>query len=128
MINNLNQTFLADESCDFAIIRALRAEGFDVVSVTESYPALADEYVLEIAYREKRLLLTEDKDFGEWVFSHGKKMAGIVLFRYPARLRHSIANMTVELVREYGLSLISNFTVIEPGRARIRKMTGNLDG
>ena len=42
--------------------------------------------------------------------------------------KHSIANMTVELVREHGLSLISNFTVIEPGRARIRKMTGNLDG
>ncbi len=123
MINNLNQTFLADESCDFAIIRALRAEGFDVVSVAESYPALADENVLEIAYREKRLLLTEDKDFGEWVFSHGKQMCGIVLFRYPSIMRHSIANVTVELVKERGLSLINKFTVIEPGRARIREKT-----
>jgi len=123
LTNNLNQTFLADESCDFAIIRALRAEGFDVVSVAESYPALADENVLEIAYREKRLLLTEDKDFGEWVFSHGKQMCGIVLFRYPAIMRHSIANVTVELVKEHGLSLINKFTVIEPGRARIRKKT-----
>ena len=123
MINNLNQTFLADESCDFAIIRALRAEGFDVVSVAESYPALADENVLEIAYREKRLLLTEDKDFGEWVFSHGKQMCGIVLFRYPSIMRHSIANVTVELVKEHGLSLINKFTVIEPGRARIREKT-----
>ena len=123
MINNLNQTFLADESCDFAIIRALRAKGFDVVSVAESYPALADENVLEIAYREKRLLLTEDKDFGEWVFSHGKQMCGIVLFRYPAIMRHSIANVTVELVKEHGLSLINKFTVIEPGRARIREKT-----
>ena len=123
MINNLNQTFLADESCDFAIIRALRAEGFDVVSVAESYPALVDENVLEIAYREKRLLLTEDKDFGEWVFSHGKQMCGIVLFRYPSIMRHSIANVTVELVKEHGLSLINKFTVIEPGRARIREKT-----
>jgi len=123
LINNLNQTFLADESCDFAIIRALRAKGFDVVSVAESYPALADENVLEIAYREKRLLLTEDKDFGEWVFSHGKQMCGIVLFRYPAIMRHSIANVTVELVKEHGLSLINKFTVIEPGRARIREKT-----
>jgi len=123
LINNLNQTFLADESCDFAIIRALRAEGFDVVSVAESYPALADENVLEIAYREKRLLLTEDKDFGEWVFSHGKQMCGIVLFRYPSIMRHSIANVTVELVKEHGLSLINKFTVIEPGRARIREKT-----
>jgi len=121
LINNLNQIFLADESCDFTIIRTLRAEGFDVVSVAESYPSIADETVLEIAYREKRLLLTEDKDFGEWIFSHGKKMYGIVLFRYPARLRQNIGNLTVELVNEHGLLLTNNFTVIEPGRARIRK-------
>ena len=27
--------FLADESCDFAVVRALRAEGFDVLAVSE---------------------------------------------------------------------------------------------
>lgn len=27
--------FLADESCDFAIVRALRADGFDVLAVSE---------------------------------------------------------------------------------------------
>jgi hypothetical protein len=30
--------FLADESCDFAIVRALRAAGHDVVAVTERLP------------------------------------------------------------------------------------------
>ncbi len=88
----------------------------------DRHDRLADELVLKIA------TLTEDKGFGEWVFSHGKKMGGIVLFRYPARLRYTIANQTVEFVREHGLSLINNFTAIEPGRARIRKNTGHLDG
>jgi hypothetical protein len=32
--------FLADESCDFAVVRSLRAEGFEVLSVAED---LADE-------------------------------------------------------------------------------------
>jgi hypothetical protein len=27
--------FLADESCDFAVVRALRAEGYDVLAVSE---------------------------------------------------------------------------------------------
>ncbi|CAG0937031.1 hypothetical protein TFLX_05935 [Thermoflexales bacterium] len=27
--------FLADESCDFAVVRALRAAGFDVLAVSE---------------------------------------------------------------------------------------------
>jgi predicted nuclease of predicted toxin-antitoxin system len=44
--------FLADESCDFAVVRALRS---------------ADHDVMERAVREGRLLITEDKDFGQLV-------------------------------------------------------------
>ena len=39
---------------------------------------------LEIARRESRLLLTEDKDFGELVFRSAKKaVPGVVLLRIP---------------------------------------------
>ena len=31
--------FLADESCDFTVVRSLRSAGYDVVAVTESFPA-----------------------------------------------------------------------------------------
>ena len=29
--------FLADESCDFAVVRALRAEGYDVLAEPEEW-------------------------------------------------------------------------------------------
>jgi len=32
----LTLRFLADESCDFAVVRALREDGFDVVAVSEA--------------------------------------------------------------------------------------------
>lgn len=57
--------FLADESCDFAIVRALRAEGFDVLAISELSPRASDETVIDLAVRENRVLLTEDKDFGQ---------------------------------------------------------------
>jgi len=41
--------FLADESCDFAVIRSLRSEGYDVVAVSESFPSAPDIEVLRIA-------------------------------------------------------------------------------
>ena len=56
--------FLADESCDFGIVRALRAAGHDVKAVAEAALGAADAVVLELAARERRVLLTEDKDFG----------------------------------------------------------------
>ncbi|OGA47761.1 MAG: hypothetical protein A3F74_04595 [Betaproteobacteria bacterium RIFCSPLOWO2_12_FULL_62_58] len=41
--------FLADESCDFGVVRALRAAGFDVVAVVEKAPGALDERVIELA-------------------------------------------------------------------------------
>ena len=53
--------FLADESCDFEVVRALRGAGDDVSAVTDLAPGADDEQVLAIAANESRVLLTEDK-------------------------------------------------------------------
>lgn len=50
--------FLADESCDFAVVRALRSEGHDVVAVSESQQRSVDRDLMEMAHRDERILLT----------------------------------------------------------------------
>jgi predicted nuclease of predicted toxin-antitoxin system len=42
---------------------------------------LADEAILEIANQENRILLTNDKDFGEIVFRQKLITSGVILFR-----------------------------------------------
>ena len=114
--------FLADESCDFAIVRGLRSIGFDVRAVVEDMPGIPDPEVLKTAVSENRILLTEDKDFGEWVFAHKSATAGVVLIRYPSSVRSVMTELMVELVSRHGNELLEKFTVLEPGRARIRKV------
>jgi len=114
--------FLADESCDFCVVRKLRAGGHDVVSVSETLSGAADLEVLRFAVDEARILLTEDKDFGDWVFAHGEQIAGVVLLRFPASARTALGKNVDVLIREQGADLTNSFTVLEPGRARIRKM------
>ena len=41
--------FLADESCDFAVVRALRAAGHDVKAVVETHRGATDESVIALA-------------------------------------------------------------------------------
>jgi len=113
--------FLADESCDFTVVRTLRSADYDVVSVAESLPSTPDVEVLRFAVEEERILLTEDKDFGEWIFAHGEVMSGVVLIRFPANMRLELGNAVSSLVAEHGPNLVKSFTVLEPGRARIRK-------
>lgn len=60
--------FLADENCDFAIVRALRLEGFEVLAVSEYTHRSDDRVLIDLAFSEQRILLTEDKDFGWLVY------------------------------------------------------------
>ena len=114
--------FLADENCDFLVVRTLRSAEYDVLSVAESFPSVSDQQVLRHATKEKRILLTEDKDFGEWVFAHGENVSGVILIRFPANARTRLGKEITLLVDEHGIELKKCFVVLEPGRARLRKI------
>ncbi|SRR6266705_3288526 len=111
--------FLADESCDFAAVRALRTEGFDVLSVAEASAGADDERVIALALDDRRILVTEDKDFGRLVFAAGSKSLGVVLIRFPASARSAVGARTIELVRKHADRLTGSFVVLQPERIRI---------
>ena len=111
--------FLADESCNFTAVRALRAEGFDVLAVAEAIPGAEDDQVIEYAVREERVLLTEDKDFGQLVYAAGHASCGIILIRYTIAARPTLGARIVALVRNHGHRLPGSFVVLDPHRIRI---------
>ncbi len=95
--------FLADECCDKAVVRALRADGHDdVLSVSDISPRASDLDVIRLAVREKRILLTEDKDFGQLVFAHGQKTLGVIFLRFPTSARTQIQKDVLSLVKQQG--------------------------
>ena len=113
--------FLADESCDFGIVRALREAGHDVSAITEEASAIEDSEVIKLSFSEKRILLTEDKDFGQLVHAYGRKAHAVVLLRYPAQLRKNLARDIVRLTKLHGRRLTGCFVVVEPGRVRFSR-------
>jgi predicted nuclease of predicted toxin-antitoxin system len=115
---------LADESCDFSVVRALRTAGHDVVAVFEISPRVEDARVLGLASQQQRIVITEDKDFGQLVFAFGKSTRGVIFLRYPASVRLKIAKEVVNLVKRRGETLTGCFTVVQPGRIRIGQTPG----
>jgi predicted nuclease of predicted toxin-antitoxin system len=111
--------FLADESCDFAVVRALRAAGHEVVTVAEVARGAGDGRVIGLATETGSILLTEDKDFGQLVFASGQGKSGVVLFRFPGAARRQLQVAAVDLVQQFGERLVTSFVVVEPGRVRI---------
>ena len=77
-------TFLADESLEYRLVLFLRDLGYDIFSISEDSPSISDEEVLAKAYAEKRIVLTNDKDFGDLIFLNKLSHKGVVLFRLKA--------------------------------------------
>ncbi len=111
--------FLADESCDQALVRALRAAGHEVTAAAEEGPRSVDAELISRARAEQRVLITEDKDFGWLVFASGNKSAGVILIRFPGNARRRLVDAVLALVRERGAELVNSFAVVEPGSIRI---------
>ena len=111
--------FLADESCDFAAVRALRSAGYDVAAVAELAPQAQDTEVIALAARERRVLLTEDKDFGQLVYAELRDSSGVILIRFPTWEREALPAAILEAVKELSDRLTGIFVVLTPQRIRI---------
>ncbi|MCL5105583.1 MAG: DUF5615 family PIN-like protein [Armatimonadetes bacterium] len=73
--------FIVDECVGPVVARQLRELGHDVFSVYEQARGISDDEVIDRARTEDRILVTNDKDFGEKVYRDGKLHSGIVLLR-----------------------------------------------
>ncbi|MXX12903.1 MAG: hypothetical protein F4Z86_05550, partial [Gemmatimonadetes bacterium] len=62
---------LADENISEQVVVRLRAAGQDVRWTKETDRGEADPNLLELATRERRTLITYDKDFGDLVHRDG---------------------------------------------------------
>lgn len=100
-------------------------QGHDVLSVRDSDPEAPDATVLERAYRENRVLITEDKDFGELVFVHRLPHPCIVRF-VEMRVVEKVAAVN-ELIRRHSDEL-RNGTLVVVTRGRLRFRYGRDDG
>lgn len=101
---------VADESCAGPVIRALRAGGHDLLAIADSAPGASDEAVIARAFNEGRVLITEDRDFGELVYARGHSAAGVVLVKFPSRVRSAKPTAVVEALSKLGARLREGFT------------------
>ncbi len=82
-------------------------------------PGADDQTVVRLALHDSRILLTEDKDFGQLVHASPGNAPGVIFMRCPASARQAMAQTVVELVRTHNEQLMGRFAVVEPGRIRV---------
>lgn len=114
--------FLADECCATSVVDALRSDGHDVLYAMESMRGAPDDEVLTRAFAEDRILLTEDKDFGELVYRLHQPARGIVLLRFDVSDRDLKIPRLRALLEEDVERLPGSFVVLEVNKTRFRPL------
>ena len=74
---------------------------------------------MEMALTEGRLLLTEDKNFGQLAYATTQLHSGVLLLRWRSKERTKLPQIVVDLVAKRGDRLVGRFIVVEPGRVRL---------
>ncbi len=113
---------IADENIPPIMIAALRNIPVNVVSVKEDYSGSQDESIIELAQRTGRIILTEDKDFGEWVFAHKTEGISVIFLRYHFTDTKQMVSIVAELLRSGTERFLNKFTTVTTRKIRVREL------
>lgn len=112
--------FLVDESVEYSVVSFLRSLGYDTYSIAEQSPSLEDKSVLSIAYDEKRILITNDKDFGELIYRIKLPHKGVILFRLWKEDGDSKIKRLKRLLDKFSDKLSNHFAIVTESKVRFR--------
>jgi predicted nuclease of predicted toxin-antitoxin system len=113
--------FLVDVcACSSTLLAFLRSHGHDVVAAAVVGAQASDERLMEQALQEERVLVTNDKDFGELIFVR-KLPHGPIVRMDELSVDEQVKGIT-ELLQHHQVELTGPVIVtILRGRIRIRR-------
>lgn len=113
--------FLVDECTGPAVAHWLKQLGHDVFSVYEQAGGIADDKVLEIAQKEGRILITNDRGFGDKVFRERRQHHGVVFLRLANERGVNKIRVLSELLDRHSEAIKDRFVVVTETQIRFGK-------
>lgn len=110
--------FLVDECTGPAVGHWLEGRGHEVFSVFDDAPGMSDTEVIRQAHEEGRILITNDKDFGEKVHRGQFPHCGIVLLRLDDERSQNKIAVLRRLLDEHSDRLRNRFVVATAEQVR----------
>ncbi len=111
--------FLADVNVEKPLVDYLTKQGYDIKWLPDYNREMSDEDLLRLANQEKRIFITNDKDFGDLIFLQKKLSAGTILFRVKGQKSEEKIKLLKKLLMGYGDRLLDHYVVITKLKIRI---------
>ena len=120
---NNSYIFLADENIPLSVIKQLRKEGCKIISVLEEFKSSSDKNILELSSKNKWIIITFDRDFGDLIFKQNcGKPFGIIFLRIIPKSPNYILKFLKWLLMQTNVSFEGNFVVVNKDKVRTIKI------
>lgn len=113
--------FLIDECTGPAVGSWLRDHNHDVFSVFDEARGMDDDAIITKALHENRILITNDKDFGDKVYRDGRLHKGVILLRLEDERPASKIRILARLLEKYSNRIPDSFLVVTERQVRFAK-------
>ena len=113
--------FLVDECTGPKVARWLSDQGHDVFSVFDEARGLDDNSIIQRAFEEDRILITNDKDFGEKVYRERHPHRGVIFLRLNDERAANKVDVLHRLLQDYPERLPNQFAVVTETRVRFAR-------
>jgi len=115
--------FIADENIYKPIIDYLREKKHNVLSVVESgHSGSSDDEVYKLACRQKRIIITMDKDFSRIFDFSPQNCGGIIIVKiYKRKIDETLRIFKKYFEKLKEKDIKKNLVIISPESLRIRK-------
>jgi predicted nuclease of predicted toxin-antitoxin system len=114
--------FIIDENISPLVGEALRQAGHDVIAASLMCRGQSDRHVVQIAKADDRVVISEDKDFGELAFRDGIFPVGLIRISLAAYTPSDKATRLLEILTAEQDQVIGMLLVIEPSRVRSKPL------
>lgn len=111
--------FLADVNIEKPLVDFLSKQGYDIKWIPDYDCEMPDEDLIQLANREKRILITNDKDFGDLIFLQKRMSAGTILFRVKGQNSQDKIKLMKKLLMGYKDKLLNHYIAITKLKIRI---------
>ncbi len=110
--------FLVDECTGPGVAAWLRQQSYDVFSVFDQARGADDDTLIQRALSESRVLITNDKDFGEMVYRERRLHRGVIFLRLADERTAVKIAVLQALLENHAARLPDNFVVVTENRVR----------
>ena len=110
--------FLVDECTGPIVASWLRDQKHEVFSVFDQARGMDDESILQKAFSEEWVLITNDKDFGDLAYRGGRLHHGVILLRLEDERPESKIRALSSLLDRYPDKLADAFIVVTDKQVR----------